>query len=229
MWATLDEIIIKLYWGLKVWIYNIFLSPFFIFMNLWQFLLPAGIRSKVAKITMKKTVWNSYAFSRAHWQSHEKFCSFQTQSSVIFQTKEYELKIKELWYFGVSFQVKPFFHARERKPPEIQLCFPRGTLDLRKGKQKTQNSHPGPDPQKGSVMHWSGPLIMVTRTRITFSSFCALRKQECHGEDSTDNIAYEVGSISSSVESGKLAVLNIFSIFPWIVRVCCYQYPKPAF
>jgi len=68
----LDEIIIKPYWGLKVWIYNIFHSPFFIFMNLWQFLLPAGTRSKVARSTLKKTVGNPYAFRRAHWQTREK-------------------------------------------------------------------------------------------------------------------------------------------------------------
>lgn len=143
----------------------------------------------------------------------------------IFQTKEYEVKIKELWYFWGSFQ-ENLFPCKGKKTTWDSAVLSLRNLDLRKGKQKTQKSHPGPEPQEGSAMHWSGPSIMITCTHIVFSGFCALCKQRCHGEDSTDNIAYEAGSISSSNERGKPAVLNII---PWIVRVCCYQYPKLAF
>lgn len=102
----MDEIIIKPYWGLKVWIYSIFHSLFFIFMNLWQFLLPAGTRRKVASMhyelnSGKPIYFQEGSLGEILFFRHTELCYTP-------QAEQYKVKIKDLCCFGGSFKAKPF-------------------------------------------------------------------------------------------------------------------------
>lgn len=84
MRATLDEIIVKPLLEFESLVYNMFLSPFFIFVNLWRFLLPDWTRSKVAESTGNKRCGKSRDSRKGCWQSQEKLCSSETQNFVVF-------------------------------------------------------------------------------------------------------------------------------------------------